>query len=148
MRLTMNRRQALRIFTSVSAGGSAVAVLASLESHAVELPLPDILRRARVLAESIVGQFGNRGFAEGTALQRSACETADLCRTALTRLDGGRGSSPAFWQSCADSAARSVETLESCRRSRAIPVSPDDVAEFTQLALVLDSEARRRAFAV
>ncbi len=146
----MNRRQALRSLTSVSIGGSAASMLASCDAGAAELPLRNILQRTRVLAESIVKESGNRDFAVRTTLHRCANETADLCMTALARLGHGRSSSPAFWQSCADSAARSSSAwLTSYRQTEGIPVArTNDAAEFSQLARILHREAARRAFAV
>ncbi len=154
----MNRRQALRSLFSVSFGGAAALILTSREvvtapdtettDEVAELPLANILQRTKALSESIVSNIRNSSHPESLTLRVSMVESASLCELALTRIRRPRSSSPAFWQSCADSTKRSAalvtmyfETPDSPRAATTV------AAQFSRFAKRLNGEALQRAFA-
>ncbi len=154
----MNRRRALRSLFSVSFGGAAALILASRDvvnapdtettDEVPELPLAEILQRTKALSDSIASKARECSSAGSLTLKVSMVESAALCELALTRIRRPRSSSPAFWQSCADSAKRSAalvtmyfETPDSPRAATTAAV------QFSRFAKRLHGEALQRAFA-
>ena len=154
----MNRRRALRSLFCVSFGGAAALILASCEvvtapdtettDEVAELPLAEILQRTKALSESIASKVRECNSAGSLTLTVSMVESAALCEFALTRIRRSRSSSPAFWQSCADSATRSAAFVTMSCETLDSPLAKTAAAmQFSQLADRLNCEAMQRAFA-